>query len=70
MQVIRDTRLFVGNGGFNVTFYVMIPEFVVKSYALAGCICSTERETAFVNLKEVLFGALVYLGFLFVCLGC
>lgn len=55
-QVIRDTRLFVGIRGFNVTFSVTIPEFIVKSYALAGCIYPTERKTAFVNLKGVLFG--------------
>lgn len=56
MQVIGDTRLFVGNRGFNITFSVTIPDFVVKSYALAGSICPTERKIAFVSLKEVLFG--------------
>lgn len=56
MQVIRDTRLFVGNRGFYGTFSVTIPEFVVTSCALAGCICPTERKTVFANLEEVLFG--------------
>lgn len=72
MQVIRDTRLFVGNRGFNVTFSVMIPKFLVKSHALAGCIGPTERETAFVTVKEVLFGVFLLLWgvCLFVCLGC
>lgn len=70
MQVIGDTRLFVGNRGFNITFSVTIPDFIVQSYALADSICPTERKTAFVNLKEVLFGEFgfdLFVGVFFFC---